>query len=136
MLGANGPRTYLILAQNNHELRGTGGFISTIGFVRLEGGRITELNLVDSYAVDNFEQPHPQPPPALSERMGAQLLLLRDSNWSPDFPTTAQVARALYEQDKGLATDGAIALDLEARAPHGGRVWIAGPRRGRRTRDS
>jgi hypothetical protein len=46
--------------------------------------------------------------------MGAQLLLLRDSNWAPDFPTTAQVARALYQQDQGIATDGAIALDLEA----------------------
>jgi hypothetical protein len=114
LLGANGPRTYLILAQNNHELRGTGGFISAVGFVRLDGGRIADLKLVDSYAVDNFEQPHPLPPPALSEQMGAQLLLLRDSNWSPDFPTTAQVARALYQQDQGVATDGAIALDLEA----------------------
>jgi hypothetical protein len=114
LLGASGPRTYLILAQNDHELRGTGGFISAAGFVRLEGGRITDLKLADSYAVDNFAQPHPQPPPALSEQMGAQLLLLRDSNWSPDFPTTAQIARALYEQDQGVATDGAIALDLEA----------------------
>jgi hypothetical protein len=114
LLGANGPRTYLILAQNNHELRGTGGFISAIGFVRLDGGRITDLTLADSYTVDNFEQPHPQPPPALSEQMGAQLLLLRDSNWSPDFPATAQVARALFEQDQGIGTDGAIALDLEA----------------------
>jgi Protein of unknown function (DUF4012) len=114
LLGANGPRTYLILAQNNHELRATGGFISAIGIVRLDGGRITDLKLVDSYAVDNLQQPHPLPPPALSEQMGAQLLLLRDSNWSPDFPTTAQVARALYQQDQGLSTDGAIALDLEA----------------------
>ena len=114
LLGANGPRTYLILAQNNHELRGTGGFISAIGFVRLDGGRIADLTLADSYTVDNFEQPHPQPPPALSEQMGAQLLLLRDSNWSPDFPTTAQVARALFEQDQGVGTDGALALDLEA----------------------
>jgi hypothetical protein len=114
LLGANGSRTYLILAQNNHELRGTGGFISAIGFVRLDGGRITDLKLVDSYAVDNLKQPHPLPPPELSEQMGAQILLLRDSNWSPDFPTTAQVARALYQQDQGVATDGAIALDMEA----------------------
>jgi Protein of unknown function (DUF4012) len=114
LLGANGPRTYLILAQNNHELRGTGGFISAIGFIRLDGGRIADLKLADSYAVDNFEQPHPQPPPALSEQMGTQILLLRDSNWSPDFPTTAQVARALFEQDQGVGTNGALALDLEA----------------------
>ncbi|MCX6029375.1 MAG: DUF4012 domain-containing protein [Chloroflexi bacterium] len=114
LLGADGPKTYLVLAQNNHELRGTGGFISGVGVVRLEGGRIVQLKLGDSYAVDNFQQPHPPAPPALAEQMGAQLLLLRDSNWSPDFPTSSQVARALYQQDQGVATDGALALDLEA----------------------
>jgi hypothetical protein len=114
LLGANGARTYLILAQNNHELRATGGFISAVGVVRLDGGRIMDLKLMDSYAVDDLQQPHPLPPPALSEQMGAQILLLRDSNWSPDFPSAAQVARALYQQDQGVATDGAIALDLEA----------------------
>ncbi len=40
LLGQDGPRTYLILAQNNHELRPTGGFISGAGFVRLAGGRL------------------------------------------------------------------------------------------------
>ena len=47
LLGQDGPRTYLILAQNNHELRPTGGFISGAGFVRLAGGQITELKLTD-----------------------------------------------------------------------------------------
>jgi hypothetical protein len=114
LLGADGPRTYLILAQNSDEMRPTGGFISAVGVVRFEEGRIADLKLADSYAVDNFQQPHPLPPLPLSEQMGAQLLLLRDSNWSPDFPTSAEVARALYAQDQGVETDGAIALDLEA----------------------
>jgi hypothetical protein len=114
LLGADGPRTYLILAQNNHELRGTGGFISGVGTVRLDGGRITDLKLSDSYSVDDLAQPHPAPPRAMTEQMGIQLLTLRDSNWSPDFPESGEVARALFEQDRGIATDGAIALDLEA----------------------
>jgi hypothetical protein len=114
LLGNDGPRTYLILAQNNHELRATGGFISGVGVARLDAGRIVELRLADSYAVDDLQQPHPAAPPALAEQMGAQILLLRDSNWSPDFPTSAAVARALYRQDRGVATDGAIALDLDA----------------------
>jgi hypothetical protein len=114
LLGADRPRVYLVLAQNNHELRATGGFISGVGVVRLEGGRVTELKLSDSYAVDNYKQPHPLAPPALAEQMGAQILLLRDSNWSPDFPGSSQVARALYLQDQGVATDGAVAFDLEA----------------------
>ena len=114
LLGMDSPRTYLVLAQNNDELRPTGGFISGAGHVRLDNGQITEIKLGDSYAVDNFEQPHPEPPAMLRELMGADLLLLRDSNWSPDFPTSALVARALYAQDRGIDTDGAIALDMEA----------------------
>ena len=114
LLGADAPRTYLILAQNNHELRGTGGFISAAGMVRLDGGRIVDLKLSDSYSVDDLTQPHPAPPRAMSEQMGIQLLTLRDSNWSPDFPESSEVARVLFEQDRGVATDGAIALDLEA----------------------
>ena len=114
LLGADGPRTYLILAQNNHELRGTGGFISGAGFVRLDGGRIVDLKLNDAYSVDDLTQPHPAPPRALTEQMGTQILTLRDSNWSPDFPESGEVARALFAQDRGITTDGAIALDLEA----------------------
>lgn len=114
LLGMTGPRAYLILAQNSHELRATGGFISGVGIVRFDQGRIAALKLTDSYAVDNFEQPHPAPPLPLSVQMGADILLLRDSNWSPDFPDSSLVARALYAQDQGVATDGVLAVDLDA----------------------
>jgi hypothetical protein len=114
LLGADEPRSYLILAQNNDEMRATGGFISAAGVVRFENGRIADLKLADSYAADNLAQPHPLPPRPLSEWMGAEMLMLRDSNWSPDFPTSAEVARALYAQDQGVFTDGVIALDMEA----------------------
>ena len=40
LLGMNGPRTYLVLAQNSDELRPTGGFISGVGHVRLDNGQI------------------------------------------------------------------------------------------------
>jgi hypothetical protein len=114
LLGADAPKTYLLLAQNSDELRATGGFISGAGHVTLDRGRITDLTLKDSYAVDNWEQPKPEPPAALRKRMAADLWVLRDTNWSPDFTEAADVARALYAQDQGVATDGAVALDLEA----------------------
>jgi hypothetical protein len=104
----------LLLAQNSDELRPTGGFISGGGHVTIDRGRLTDLVLKDSYALDNWEQPHPDPPAALRKHMAADLWVLRDANWSPDFPTSADVARALYAQDQGVTTDGAIAIDLEA----------------------
>lgn len=114
LLGADAPRTYLILAQNSHELRATGGFISGAGYVTLEGGRIVQLKMADSYAADNWTQPHPAPPLPLTEQMGLQLWTVRDANWSPDFVEASEVARALYTQDQGVHTDGALAFDLEA----------------------
>lgn len=114
LLGADGPKTYLLLAQNSDELRATGGFISGAGHVTIDHGKLVDLTLKDSYAVDNWEQPHPEPPAPLLKYMGSQLWTLKDANWSPDFPTSADVARALYAQDQGVETDGAIALDLEA----------------------
>jgi hypothetical protein len=116
LLGAETPRTYLLLAQNDHELRATGGFISGVGQVTLYQGRIEDASFVDSYAVDNFAVPHPPPPDALARTMGAQMWLLRDANWSPDFPTSAQVAAEFYEQDQGVAVDGVIAIDLRGLA--------------------
>lgn len=114
LLGAEGPRTYLILAQNNHEIRATGGFISGAGYITLDRGRIVQLKMADSYAADNWTQPHPAPPLPLTEQMGLQLWTVRDANWSPDFMEAGEVARALYAQDQGVFTNGAFAFDLEA----------------------
>lgn len=112
LLGAEEPRTCLLLAQNNHELRATGGFISSVALMRVANGRIVELDFRDSYAVDDLSQPHPLPPEPLERYMLAQIWLLRDANWYPDFPTSAEVARELYELDQGVLVDGVIAVDL------------------------
>lgn len=115
LLGAEGERRYLLLAQNADELRATGGFISGVGLLTLRDGKVVDLTFADSYAVDDLSKPHPAPPPALSRYMlGAGILVLRDVNWWPDFPTVAQAAEALYELDRGVVTDGVVAADLEA----------------------
>jgi hypothetical protein len=112
LLGADEPRTYLLLAQNEQELRATGGFISSVALLRLSQGRILELDFRDSYAVDDLSRPHPAAPRPLEEYMLAQLWLLRDANWYPDFPTSAIAARDLYELDQGVLVDGVVAADL------------------------
>jgi len=115
LLGAGGERRYLLLAQNADELRATGGFISGVGLLTVQDGKVTGLAFTDSYAVDDLTKPHPAPPPALSRYMlGAGILVLRDVNWWPDFPTVAQAAEALYELDRGVVTHGVVAADLEA----------------------
>ena len=114
LLGADGERHYLIIAQNSDELRPTGGFVSGVGLVRVAQGKIAILQFEDSYAVDNHAQPHPPAPEALRRLMGTELLFLRDANWSPDFPTSARILSAIYKLDRGIAVDGVVAVDLFA----------------------
>lgn len=114
LLGADGPRRYLILAQNSDEARATGGFISGVGIVEVEHGEIKSITFADSYSVMDLTKPHPIPPVALETHMWAQILLLRDANWWADFPTSARKAWELYEQDTGEKVHGVIALDTPA----------------------
>jgi hypothetical protein len=115
LLGADGPRTYLILAQNEDELRPTGGFISGAIRLTLDRGRITEMVFQDANLVDDYaHKPYPEPPAPLLHYMGSELWLFRDANWSPDFPTSARQAAYLYEYGQGVSVDGVFALDQRA----------------------
>ena len=114
LMGATSPRTYLLVAQNSDELRATGGFISGIGLVTVQQGEVTGLSFEDSYAVENWAQPHPDPPEALRKHMLADLWVTRDANWWPDFPTSARAIQEMYALNQGVSTDGVIAVDITA----------------------
>lgn len=116
ILGVGETRTYLVLAQNNHELRATGGFLTAVGRVSLQDGRVVSIDFMDSYdpSISRTDLPLPQAPNPVQEHMNIDVMLLRDSNWSPDFPTTAQIARTIYSQQTGRVVDGVITIDLQA----------------------
>lgn len=114
LTGIEGEKTYLLLVQNNHELRATGGFITAVGMLRMENAEIAELNFSDSYEVANNEVDHPWSPEPMQKYLGVELMFLRDVNWSPDFPTTAQLARTIYGLDAGIHVDGVVSVDLNA----------------------
>lgn len=111
LLGAESPRTYLILFQNADEIRPTGGYISAAGHVTVMQGRITEFQMSDSYDVDQLSDDYPYPPDPIYQYMGADYWVLRDAGWSPDFPSSARIAMELYTWGQGLSPDGVIAID-------------------------
>lgn len=113
MMGSAGPRRYLIIAQNEDELRATGGFISGAGLMVVENGRIIDLSFQDSYDIDNWrEKPYDFPPQPLYDYMLLELFLFRDANFWPDFPTSAEAAMELYSYSRDVPpVDGAIAID-------------------------
>jgi hypothetical protein len=115
MMGHDGRRVYLILAQNEDELRATGGFISGVGLLIVENGRILSLEFEDASLIDDWRnKPYDFPPEPLYTFMSSELFLFRDANFWPDFPTSAAAALELYSygQDMPLP-DGVIAIDQE-----------------------
>jgi hypothetical protein len=125
LVGVEAPQSYLLLVQNQDELRPTGGFIGGAGILTLNTSRIEEFYLIDSAAVDDFTKgPYPAPPEPLRRYMGLGLWSFRDANWSPDFPTSAQAAITLYHLTQNHKVDGVSAveqttgqLSLEAQGP-------------------
>lgn len=113
LLGANGPRRYLILAQNEDELRPTGGFITGAGLLTIDAGRIQEIAFQDANFVNDWNtKPYAPPPAPLYDFMGLDMFLFRDANFWPDFPASAQKALALYSYGQDIAEpDGVIAID-------------------------
>jgi hypothetical protein len=114
LLGVDRPATYLILIQNNHELRPTGGFISAVGRLTLDKGQIVDLQFNDSYDIFQYGVDYPPAPQAMRDYMAIPYLTFRDANWSPDLPTTAELVRTIYTRDTGQGFDGLITVDLTA----------------------
>ena len=114
LAGAGSSRTYLVVAQNQDELRATGGFISSFGLLEVSGGDIVRFEMQDSYAVDNFAAGYPPPPQPIATYMLAGYWVPRDANWSPDFPDAARQIQALYTASTGMSVDGVMAFDQSA----------------------
>lgn len=113
ILGATdeGPKTYLLLVQNVDELRPSGGFITAAGNVLVQNGEIISVAFEDSGNLDDWTKPYPAAPWQLQEYMNSPVLVFRDSNWFPDFPTSALYAEYLYSYINGHSVDGVIAFN-------------------------
>jgi len=114
ILGFDQPQSYLVLMQNNHELRSTGGFITSVGEMTVAEGLPSEFDFVDSYDIFHREPPYPPLPEPMQQYMNIETLYLRDANWSPHLPTTARLARDLYFVHTGVPAAGVVTVDLHA----------------------
>jgi hypothetical protein len=114
LLGKTQPVNYLAVIQNSDELRATGGFISAVGLINVNNGKLSLSSFQDSYAIDSLNATLTAPPEPLSRYMNAAYLLLRDANWWPDFPTSARQLATLYQQHQSQPVDNVLAIDSQA----------------------
>jgi hypothetical protein len=112
LLGQDASKTYLILFENNMELRPTGGFIGSFGLVTFDKGRLSDLTVNDVYSADGQLNGHVEPPLPIKNYLGEANWWLRDSNWDPDFPTSAKRAEWFLDKELSKEVDGVIAIDL------------------------
>ncbi len=114
ILGWEGPRRYLVLTQDPAEIRPTGGFIGTYGIVTIDRGRIVERSFGGIEPLDYpWDYPRIEPPQALADYLlgPEQPWQFADSNWSPDYPTSASDALRLYTNQTGDDRfDGVLAI--------------------------
>lgn len=106
LLGGNGPRTYLFLFQNNHELRPTGGFIGSYAHLDIRDGRVRNFFVDGIFNPDGQLKENIVPPEPIQKISAAWSL--HDSNWFPHFPTSAEKAIFFYEKTGGPTVDGVI----------------------------
>ncbi len=109
LLGDKTPHTYLVLFQNNDELRPTGGFIGSYALIDINDGQITKLETHDSYELDGSYTAIIEPPAEFKEFTNNWRF--RDSNYWPDFPLSAQKARWFLQKQGGPTADTVIAIN-------------------------
>ena len=108
LLGHNGPRKYLIVFENNQEMRATGGFIGSYGLLQTNKGRVENLKIEGIYNPDGQLKVNVVPPRPIQKISAAWST--HDANWWPDFPKSARKIAWFYEKTGGPTTDGVIAM--------------------------
>lgn len=112
ILGIDGTKKYLVIFQNNMELRPGGGFIGSYGVLTLVNGKITDLAIHDVYDADGQLKGHIEPPFAIRRHLPLVHWYLRDSNFDIDFGNVATTSAFFLNAETGEKVDGVIGVDV------------------------
>ena len=116
MLGYDNPQKYLVLIQNSHELRATGGAIESLGILKIDKGNLTISDFIDSNNTNvqlELNETGAIPPLPIREIFKVNELYIKDAGWNPDFPTSAELIAKLYTSATSNKVDGVIAVDIQ-----------------------
>lgn len=112
ILGAEGKRKYLILFQNNMELRPGGGFIGSYAILSLDRGKVSDFSIHDVYDADGKLKGHIEPPYPIRRYIPMIHWYLRDSNFDIDFLQNAKNAAFFLKEETDENVDGVLSVDV------------------------
>lgn len=112
IFGFEGEKIYLVLFQNNMELRPGGGFIGSYGILKLNMGRIVDFSIHDVYDADGQLRGHVEPPFAIRKYLPSAHWYMRDSNFDVDFVKSASFSSNFLNIETHEKADGVIGVDV------------------------
>lgn len=111
-LGADGPRNYLLLFQNNAESRGTGGNPASLLLLNVTDGRISIAQQASSTDFTPQETPIVELDPESEALYGDKIgRYMQDVTITPDFTETSELIRAFWASEFGTEVDGVVSFD-------------------------
>jgi len=125
LLGVETPeKRYMILMQNDKEIRPTGGFMTNYATFKIDDGLLqSDFTSKDMYSIDytldiiDATYDFPDPPKAYSRHLKVERWYARDMNYSPDFVTSMDQFLKFYNMAGTIApneikpVDGIFAID-------------------------
>ncbi len=111
IFGGKGLRRYLIVFQNPHEIRPTGGFLGSFALLDVKDGKVVKLDIPagGSYDLQGQLDTYIEPPTPLL--LSNKRWEFQDSNWFPDFPASAEKMLWFYRHSRKVTADGVIAIN-------------------------
>lgn len=115
LLGQPDPKKYLLVFQNDAEIRPSGGFLTAYAILETHKGKITPLLSQDIYELDNrFGNRLPAPEPIKKYLPLVYNWHLRDMNLSPDFKVSMDTFFPNYQSVAPMKdVDGIISIDTQ-----------------------
>jgi hypothetical protein len=112
LLGLHGPTRLLVELMDQGETRATGGYIGDYGILTIENAKVAPFSLNDVFTLDTpyIRKTGVSLPPAAYSWWPFRGFGLRDSNLSPDFPTSAQLSLRQLSLEGGPDAQGVVAV--------------------------
>ncbi|ALJ19107.1 DUF4012 domain-containing protein [Microbacterium sp. No. 7] len=113
VLGADAPRNYLVMVQNNAESRGTGGNPAALVVINADDGAISIAEQASSQDFENgrpwtVTDLDPETEALYGDKVGRYM---QDVTMTPDFAESARIMRAFWDESFGTPIDAAVSID-------------------------